>query len=164
MAMMVTGRSALQSFNTEARARFLAFATASSAPWSANFRDLGAAVTRMATLAEGGRIGEDLVREETGRLHQQWHAPSAVGDGGDGGDDPLSEVLGTAVARIDLFDRVQLTEVIRVCRAARSLSEAGRILFAVTRLERKTANDADRLQKYLARFGTDWAACRATAR
>jgi transcriptional regulatory protein RtcR len=32
----------------------------------------------------------------------------------------------------------------------------GRKLFAATRGNRKTANDADRLRKYLARFGVDW--------
>jgi transcriptional regulatory protein RtcR len=43
-----------------------------------------------------------------------------------------------------------------VCRQSRTLSEAGRALFAVSRLARRTANDADRLQKYLARFDLDW--------
>jgi transcriptional regulatory protein RtcR len=38
------------------------------------------------------------------------------------------------------------------------LSAAGRELFAVTRQKRATANDADRLRKYLARFGLDHAA------
>jgi transcriptional regulatory protein RtcR len=137
-------------FNAEARARFLAFATGTSAAWSANFRDLGAAVTRLATLAEGGRIDEALVSEEIERLHQQWQPPTTV-------DDVVVEVLGASgSAGIDHFDRVQLAEVIRVCRSSRTLSQAGRVLFAVTRLERKTANDADRLQKYLARFGLEW--------
>ena len=137
-------------FNAEARKRFLAFAATSSAAWSANFRDLGAAVTRMATLADGGRIGEDLVHEESARLHQQWHSPAIVGD------DPVSEIMGTRINKLDRFDHVQLAEVIRVCRASRTLSEAGRTLFAVSRGERKKANDADRLQKYLARFDLTW--------
>jgi transcriptional regulatory protein RtcR len=137
---------------TEARTRFLAFANAPEAAWRANFRDLGAAVTRLATLAGDGRIGEPLVREEIARLHGQWHAPAE--------DDQLAAVLGARAERLDRFDRVQLAEVVRVCRASRSLSEAGRTLFAVTRLERKTANDADRLQKYLARFGLEWQAVR----
>src|SRR5690606_1063611 len=42
------------SMNREARRRFLAFAT--GAPWPGNFRELNAAVTRMGTLADGGRI------------------------------------------------------------------------------------------------------------
>ncbi|HVQ10127.1 MAG TPA: hypothetical protein VMS43_17010 [Allosphingosinicella sp.] len=59
------------------------------------------------------------------------------------------------------FDRVQLAETIRICRGSRSLSEAGRTLFAASRLRRSSANDADRLRKYLARFGLDWAAVSA---
>jgi transcriptional regulatory protein RtcR len=61
-----------------------------------------------------------------------------------------------ALADIDLFDRVQLAEVVRVCRTSRSLSDAGRRLFAVSRTRKAAPNDADRLRKYLARFGLDW--------
>jgi sigma54-dependent transcription regulator len=57
---------------------------------------------------------------------------------------------------LDLFDRVQLRAVIDVCRRASSLSEAGRQLFAASRQEKANPNDADRLRKYLARFGLDW--------
>jgi transcriptional regulatory protein RtcR len=59
---------------------------------------------------------------------------------------------------IDLFDRMQLTEVVRVCRLSRTLSEAGRKLFNVSRTRKGTPNDADRLRKYLSRFGLNWAA------
>jgi transcriptional regulatory protein RtcR len=135
--------------NVEARRRFLQFATAPDARWNANFRDLGGAVVRMATLASGGRIGEDLVAEECDRLRRQWDPRPAAGD------DPLA-LLGARVEQLDLFDRVQLAEVIRVCRRSCTLSDAGRALFAVSRLQRKSANDADRLQKYLARFDLDW--------
>jgi len=138
------------SMNREARERFLAFAKAPDASWSANFRDLGSAVTRMATLATSGRIDEDLVREETTRLAAQWR-PQV-----ERGDDPLVEILGPRVEQLDWFDRVQLAEVVRVCRRSRSLSDAGRLLFAISRQARKTANDADRLQKYLARFELGW--------
>jgi len=55
--------------------------------------------------------------------------------------------------RLDRFERVQLEDVLRVCRTARSLSEAGRTLFAASRSARTTTNDADRLRKYLARYG-----------
>ncbi len=37
-----------------------------------------------------------------------------------------------------------------------SISAAGRTLFAVSRQKRKTQNDADRLRKYLQKFGLDW--------
>lgn len=135
--------------NAEARQRFLDFANTSAASWKANFRDLGAAVTRMATLASGGRIDEDLVKEEIARLQGQWKPAENSGN-------ILSEVLGAKADQLDRFDRVQLAEVVAVCRSSRTLSEAGRTLFAVSRQARKTANDADRLQKYLARFDLDW--------
>src|SRR6185503_768979 len=58
--------------NKEATRDFLRFAESSEAAWRANFRDLNAAVTRMATLAAGGRITTELVAEEIGRLKSQW--------------------------------------------------------------------------------------------
>jgi transcriptional regulatory protein RtcR len=60
-------------------------------------------------------------------------------------------------ARLDRFDRVQLEDVLAVCKSARSLSAAGRELFAASRAERSSVNDADRLRKYLARFELDFA-------
>jgi len=39
-----------------------------------------------------------------------------------------------------------------VCRTAASLSAAGRILFAGSRQDKRSHNDADRLRKYLARW------------
>ena len=56
-----------------------------------------------------------------------------------------------------------LAEVLAVCREAGSLSEAGRKLFAVSRQEKKVANDADRLRKYLSRFGLEAQGVRARA-
>ena len=140
-------------FNKEASARFLDFATGPAGAWLANFRDLNAAVTRMGTLAAGGRISVQLVDEEIERLSAQW----AGGADGAPSLDVLSAHLSEeAIAQIDSFDRVQLAEVMRVCAEARSLSEAGRALFDVSRTKKETANDADRLRKYLARFNLDW--------
>ena len=48
---------------------------------------------------------------------------------------------------------MQLDEVIATCRRSRTLSEAGRSLFAVSRTRKKSSNDADRLRKYLAKWG-----------
>jgi transcriptional regulatory protein RtcR len=142
--------------STEARDRFLAFAQSSEARWSANFRDLNAAVTRMATLAEGGRITGKVVDEESARLRAAWAGLGTELDGGSASDPLLGPERWAA---IDPFDRVQLAEVIRVCRESKSQSEAGRRLFSVSRLARKHANDADRLSKYLARFGLSWKDC-----
>ncbi len=57
---------------------------------------------------------------------------------------------------LNLFDREQLNTVLAVCRRTTSLSEAGRELFAVSRQKKSNPNDADRLRKYLARFGLTW--------
>ncbi|NVJ03308.1 sigma 54-interacting transcriptional regulator [Myxococcus sp. AM009] len=142
--------------NKEAQAHFLAFATSPEARWAGNFRDLNAAVLRMATLAAGGRITRDVVDEELERLREQWRpsgARVAIAAG-----DLVAEVLGESLAsELDRFDRVQLADVLSACRASRSLSDAGRVLFAQSRAQKKSVNDADRLKKYLARFGLTWA-------
>lgn len=134
------------SWSREAREKYLAFGTSSEASWPGNFRDLNASVTRLATLAEGGRITTALVEQELSRLRRAW-APTVQRD-----DEHLSKLLGARLEQLDDFDRVQLAEVVRVCATSRSASDAGRKLFARSRLEKKSSNDADRLRKYLARF------------
>lgn len=143
-------------FNREARERYLAFATSPSAAWSGNFRDLSASVTRMATLAPSGRIDTATVAAEVTRLEALW------GDNSAQGEDGLAAVLTPdALAELDPFDRVQLAEVVRICRRCRSQSEAGRTLFAASRDRRSSTNDADRLRKYLARFELTFAQLQA---
>ncbi len=135
----------------EARAAYLAFATSEDATWPGNFRDLNASVTRMATLAPGGRITEPVVTEEIARLRAAFSAGDEASGGA--GEGRVDRVLGARRARaLDLFDRAQLEEVLRVCTRERSLSAAGRVLFAQSRKSRTSTNDADRLRKYLARF------------
>lgn len=139
------------SFNKEARLRYLAFATSGEASWPGNFRDLAASVTRMAILSPKGRIDVDCVDKEIERLRRLWSGQA------DNAADILSEILSDErIAELDLFDRVQLAETIRICRASRSLSEAGRTLFSASRMRRSSSNDADRLRKYLARFDLEW--------
>ena len=137
--------------NREAKQRFLRFA--SDWPWLGNFRDFNAAVTRMATLAQGGRITEAVVEDELIRLRDATltHSPGACAA-------RVARALGSErAARLDRFDRVQLEDVLAVCHSARSLSDAGRELFAKSRTERTSVNDADRLRKYLARFDLEFA-------
>ncbi len=139
-------------FSKEARELFLEFALSSKATWTGNFRDLNAAVVRMATLAEGGRISEASVQEEIGRASAMWASLSR-----EESDDVLGEVLSEEQsAQLDLFDRMQLSRVLEVCRRSRTLSEAGRKLFGVSRSRKTSSNDADRLRKYLGRFGIEW--------
>ncbi|MDR2209667.1 MAG: RNA repair transcriptional activator RtcR [Azoarcus sp.] len=139
-------------FNVEARRRYLDFACSREAFWPGNFRELTSSVTRLATLATDGRITEADVAEEIGRLRAAWGEPREPGLPG------IAEaVLGEEVAgKVDLFDRVQLELVLRICRKSKNLSDAGRILFAHSRQRKKQANDADRLRKYLLRFGLNW--------
>lgn len=135
-------------FNAEARTAYLGFATSPDAEWAGNFRELSASVSRMATLADGGRIDIEVVREEIERLRAAW-APAR--------DETLEEVLDPKqIAALDLFDRMQLQAVISVCRRSSSLADAGRKLFAATRSKRISINDSDRLRKYLARFDLEW--------
>ncbi len=136
-------------FNKEARAKFLAFAQSPEALWRRNFRDLNASISRMATLAVaagGARIGLEDVNAEIAALAASWQDISGAPQG------ELPEAVAAKAGELDVFDRVQLAEVVRVCQAASTISDAGRTLFAASRKTKKAPNDADRLRKYLARF------------
>ena len=139
-------------FCKEARGRFLDFALSPAASWAGNFRDLNAAVARMATLAPGGRISTQIVDEEASMLSMAWHKPEIPRD-----NDELVRLLTTRrLEEIDLFDRAQLAFVVDVCKRSRSLSEAGRTLFGASRARKSVSNDADRLRKYLSRFDLEF--------
>jgi transcriptional regulatory protein RtcR len=143
-------------FSKEARDKFLAFGLSPTASWSGNFRDLNAAVARMATLAPGGRISMTIVQEEIKRLLASWSSP-------DGSPPPsaLQEFLDERqLEELDLFDRAQLAFVVDVCGRSRSLSDAGRTLFGASRARKAFSNDADRLRKYLARFRVEFSQLR----
>jgi transcriptional regulatory protein RtcR len=153
-----TGRAVR--FNVEAKAQYLRFAQSADSPWSGNFRDLAASVTRLVTLADGGRISAAQVDAEVQRLRWLWqhNAPSAAGTQRVTLDGLLSAA---ALAEMDHFDRIQLEAVVAVCRQARTLSDAGRQLFNRSRTQRTVVNDADRLRKYLHKRGLSWEAVSA---
>jgi hypothetical protein len=114
------------------------------------------------------------VRSEISRLSRQWATPthaqhSVASTHNTAEPSPATSRPGAALSSssasiapplpasvaldsLDDFDRVQLEHVIRICRQSRSLSEAGRTLFAASRKKKTARNDADRLKKYLARF------------
>ncbi|MCB1051527.1 MAG: sigma 54-interacting transcriptional regulator [Acidobacteria bacterium] len=136
-------------FNKEAYQQFLRFALDPQASWKGNFRDLNAAVQRMATLAPSGRINEAVVQKEIQRLNRHWQGSPVE-------DSILSRFLSEQEREdLDLFDQVQLRTVLEVCSRCRTLSEAGRILFASSIQRRASKNDSDRLRKYLTKFGLD---------
>lgn len=141
-------------FTKEAERRYLDFSVSPQALWSRNFRDLNGSVRRMATLADSGRITLEIVEGEIERLVTGWRGrwEEPVAD-----DQLLLGLLGEErLARIDVFDRFDLSGVVQVCLSSRNLSEAGRRLFNVSRTQKTSPNDAARLKKYLARFGLDW--------
>src|SRR5262245_51597409 len=139
-------------FSREARVQFLEFAVGEQARWPGNFRDLNAVITRLATLAPAGRITLDQVKAEVEHLKTVWTTDSRTHP-----SRLVEQAVPPAVAgSLDRFDRVQLEDVLGVIRTSRTLSAAGRVLFDRSRERKKSANDADRLRKYLARFGLDW--------
>jgi transcriptional regulatory protein RtcR len=153
LAQFGAENGAMVRFNTEARQQYMRFAASPDALWNGNFRDLSASVTRMATLADAGRITAPIVAAEVARLQRQWR-PLAEGVRPAASLEDLFDE--EALEQIDLFDRMQLESVIGVCRQSKSMSDAGRKLFAASRLGKAKPNDADRLKKFLARFGLEW--------
>lgn len=127
-------------FDKEARASYLAFACSSQAQWRGNFRELSSSIARMATLAEQGRITLSLVEEEIELLKESWQIAT-----------PQPELN----MDIDLFDRRQLETVLEVCRRCVAVGSRTRTVCRLT-AEKANPNDADRLRKYLARFGLSW--------
>jgi len=134
-------------FSTEARERYLRFGTR-EALWRANFRDLNSSITRMATLADGGRITAEVVDQEIALLKKRWGQYSSQQN-----TTLASWLDGETLSDMDLFDQLQLQGVIDICQDSSSLADAGRRLFSASRLKKRSNNDSHRLKQYLARFG-----------
>lgn len=136
-------------FNAEAKACFLDYALDPATEWRGNFRDLNAMIIRMATLSTGGRIDLATVQAELDRMRKVPAIKTVQLD--------LAELLGNDYAdKFDYFELVQLKEVVNICRESRTLADAGKKLFSVSRKAKKSSNDSDRLSKYLAHFGLDF--------
>lgn len=147
-------KGALVSFNKAAREIYLQFALSGEAHWRANFRDLNASVTRMATLAPGGRITSEVVAEEIARLRHDWRS------GADENPDPrritAAFLDGDIHAQLDLFEHIQLAAIAQICRETENLAEAGRRLFDRSRQAKSSSNDSHRLRQLLAKYGLDF--------
>ena len=106
----------------------------------------------MSTLAPGGRITTEVVQEEISRLKVLWSATET-----DINKKLLNEVIGVdKTEQLDRFEKVQLADVLKVCKESKNLSEAGRKVFAVSRKNKRKTNDSDRLRKYLAKYNIRW--------
>ena len=138
-------------FNADARDDYLKFALDPGTSWNGNFRDFASSIRRLCTLAPRGRITRTMVADEIARLRTSWTDTTLDGD-----KRLIADTLGDAAQTIDPFDEVQLAAVIRTCRQSSSLSDAGRKLFCMSRAQKTSRNDSDRLRKYLAKFGLDW--------
>lgn len=139
-------------FNKEARLAFEQFAMSHEALWSANFRDLSSAITRLCTLADSSRISINDVNGEIHRLASAWQNTEERP-----GPNLLSNYLSEEqISSLDNFDIQQLNHVLSVCKRHASMASAGRELFNVSRTKKSQANDSTRLQKYLIKFGLTW--------
>ncbi|MCK5903339.1 MAG: RNA repair transcriptional activator RtcR [Cocleimonas sp.] len=139
-------------FNKGAKEKYLAFAHSEQALWKANFRDLNSSITRMATLASGGRINETIVTLEIQRLKSDWqyYQPS---NHINSTKTILCSVLDKeTVEQIDTFDQIQLAEVIRICRNSPTMANAGRKLFNISRTIKTNPNDSHRIRQYLKKY------------
>jgi len=106
----------------------------------------------MCTLALQGKITITIVKEEIFYLSNLWKIIEPKSN---------QEVLLQYISigdyeKIDLFDRIQLEGILKICQRCKSLSEVGRILFTNSRKQKQKPNDADRLRKYLSRFKIEW--------
>lgn len=151
-------------FAPDAYQHYLQFAT-TDALWRGNFRDLAASITRIATLTVGCRIDKKTVDREIEKLKALWSINASSSNTGDGNiqaslvssEQVLNKVLSPEqVANLDEFDRIQLIGVLKVCQKSPSMAEAGRRLFAISRTQKQSNNDSDRVKKYLAKFGIKW--------
>ena len=145
-------------FNKEALSAYLAFAHSNEARWRGNFRDLAASIMRLATLAPQGRIQVEQVAAEIERLKWLWAEEADSDDLLHKGSSEKSDSYPDKIdwENLDLFDRLQLQNVIDECRKHQNMAQAGRALFHVSRNSRVKTNDSDRLRKYLQKFGLEW--------
>lgn len=164
------GRKTNITFDAAAKEEFLRFAESAEASWSGNFRDLKNAILRMVTLSDNNSIGKSEVRQEIARLRREWkeegpekeNAPMGndsttskhENTGATSVDDFLKKFLDAKVLTgLDYIEKVKLTEVIKVCREARSAAAASRKLYNISLGKNRSKNNSDRLSKYLKKHG-----------
>lgn len=138
----------LVSFNTTAKTYYLNYAKSPEALWRCNFRDLNASITRMSTLANGGRINLQVVKDEIDRLKQNWQVNQGI--------KPETDINEWIEEPIDLFDEYQLAAVIKVCQQSSTAADAGRKLFNISRQNKTSVNDSHRVSQFLNKFKLDF--------
>jgi transcriptional regulatory protein RtcR len=141
--------SAALRFRGPAKRKYLELAMSGQSTWEYSLEDLHRSLGRLALESGEDGITIDMVKLEFDRLNEEWAEEVC--------EDPMLRIVPEEMRyQLDQFQKTQLIEVLRVCMRSRSLSEAGRRLFASSRARKKSVNDADRLRKYLQRFGLEW--------
>ena len=136
-------------WSLEAKNLFLKYAY--SAPWSGNFREFAATILRMATLCDGARITLEDVELELSDKKSVAQAPLV--------EFPLcaKALSSEQYVASDRFDLAGLEVVLKAVMASKSAAQAGRELFAASRLSKASVNDTDRIRKLLSGWGLDYA-------
>ncbi len=141
----------LVKFHPLAKEKYLAFSRSARATWSANFRDLNSSITRMGTLADGGRITLAVVDEEITRLESKWHLTETSTQQP---TDIIEQMMGSGYCdSLDYYDQLKLINLIEVCKNSNSMADAGRKLFNISRTTKKSNNDSHRVKQLLNSFG-----------
>ena len=135
-------------FNKSAKEAYIKFGQSDEALWSANFRDLNSSITRMGTLANGGRISNQEVKDEIERLKQKWNINSTHSF------EHIKALLEPEkLEKMDLYDLSVLSIIIDTCKKSSSMADAGRKLFNISRLAKKSNNDSHRIKQILDKYG-----------
>jgi transcriptional regulatory protein RtcR len=142
-------------FSQKAKETYLSYAKSPNATWAANFRDLNASVTRMATLSPSGRIESSTVEREIERLQKRWHSKPTNKE-----IDLTNFVEQEILDHMDTFDQLQLANVVKVCLQHHSIADASRALYDKSRLRKQSQNDSHRLRVYLKKFGLSFSELR----
>lgn len=141
--------SASMRFRGPAKRKYLELAMSGQSSWEFSLEDLHRSLGRLALESGEDGISVEMVKTEFERLNEEWAEQVC--------EDPMLRAVQESMRHeLDQFQKTQLIDVLRICMRSRSLSEAGRRLFASSRSRKKSVNDADRLRKYLQRFGLDW--------
>ncbi|MDL2307116.1 RNA repair transcriptional activator RtcR family protein [Desulfovibrio sp. OttesenSCG-928-C06] len=144
-------------FLPSARKKYLDFAVSKDAVWPGNFRSLAGSVERMLTYSFQGVIDDAVVERETAMLRRAWREDEEKGSPAFPLLARLKDEHGIELAdSMDLFDKIQLEQVLEICRDSGTRSLAGRRLFAISRAKKKSNDDTARLNKYLKSYGLDW--------
>jgi len=108
----------------------------------------------MGVLSEGGRIDEENVAQEVGRLKNDWDDGLASSSSQLSLMPRVESLIGfNEAASLDLYDHILINGIAEVCANSRSMAEAGRKLFNHSRTQKASTNDSHRIKQILDKYG-----------